>query len=284
MLPVCLYSIDVEDWFHILDLASTPPIDRWEDLPSRVTANFRKLIDTFDEREVKTTCFFLGWVAEKYPELVKEAAASGHEIASHGYNHRLVYNMTPEEFRDDITRAKRILEDITGRPVNGFRSSGFSVTDKTPWFFDILAEAGYRYDSSLFPGPRSHGGLNTDKLAPHRISVNDSGIVEIPISVVRLPGRPLCFFGGGYLRFFPYTVVKYMINRVHSEGRPVVIYIHPREIDPGHPRLPMSARRRFKTYVNLKTTEKKLIRLIDSFDGMTFTEYIDENFPQEGGR
>src|SRR5271156_1369877 len=168
--PRCIFSIDVEDWFHILDLPSTPPLSEWNRLPSHVEKNFLRLLDIVDERNVRVTCFFLGWVAERFPHLVREAKARGHEIASHGYSHGLIYQMTPKKFLDDASKAKRILEDVSGSPVLGYRSSGFSVTKETPWFFEKLMEAGYRYDSSVFPAPRGHGGMATSQYAPYRVS------------------------------------------------------------------------------------------------------------------
>ena len=274
----CLFSIDVEDWFHILDIPSAPRIDDWDRQPSRVENNFLKLLEILDLRNVKATCFFLGWIAEKYPHLVKKAVASGHEIASHGYAHKLIYELTPKEFLADAIKARKGLEDLTGQPVFGYRSSGFSVTEKTPWFFDSLIEAGYRYDSSVFPAARGHGGITSDQLAPYRISENDDSLIEIPITVVRFLGRQTCFFGGGYLRFFPYRLIRSMAARVISEGRPVNFYVHPREIDPDHPRLPMNRLRRFKSYVNLATTEPKIVSLINDFDWLRFCDYIRLNF------
>jgi len=275
----CLFSIDVEDWYHILDLPSAPPMTQWDSLPSCVEQNFLRLLDILNEKKAAATCFCLGWVAEKFPHLVREAVAGGNEIASHGYAHRLVYQMTPDEFLDDAVRSKKLLEDISGAPVYGYRSAGFSVTKATPWFFDKLAEAGYRYDSSVFPAARGHGGMITDKIAPYRVGGAGNGIIEIPIGVTRILGRNFCFFGGGYLRLFPYPIIRHMARRILKPGRPVNFYIHPREIDPGHPRLPMNLRRRFKSYVNLDTTESKIRRLINDFDCVSFIGYIDENFP-----
>jgi polysaccharide deacetylase family protein (PEP-CTERM system associated) len=206
----CIFSIDVEDWFHILDLPSTPELQTWDSLPSHVEKNFTILLDLFDRAQIHGTCFFLGWVAERYPRLVREASARGHEIASHGYGHRLVYEMTEEEFLKDALKSKKIVEDITGKPVIGFRSAGFSTTESTPWYFDKLIEAGYRYDSSVFPAPRGHGGWRTNHLAPYRIGGSNGQIVEFPISVARFMGRSFCFFGGGYLRLFPYFLIKKM--------------------------------------------------------------------------
>jgi polysaccharide deacetylase family protein (PEP-CTERM system associated) len=270
----CIFSVDVEDWFHILDLPLVPGLSEWDSLPSHVERNFLKLLDLFSERNAHVTCFFLGWVAKRFPRLVTEARQRGHEIASHGYAHRLVYQMTPEEFFQDALLSKKILEDIAGRPILGFRSGGFSVTTQTPWFFDKLAEAGYRYDSSVFPTPRGHGGMKTDKLCPHVIRTQGGSLLEFPITVTKVFGKPICFFGGGHLRFFPYSLIKTMTIKVLREGRPVVFYIHPREIDPSHPRLPMGVTRRFKCYVNLKTTQKKIERLVADFELTSFEDFI----------
>lgn len=278
----CIFSIDVEDWFHILDVPSTPPLAAWDSLPSRVEKNFLKLMDLFGEREARVTCFFLGWVAEKFPHLVKEAERRGHEIASHGYAHRLVYEMTREEFLGDTRRSKAVLENIVGHPILGYRSSGFSVTERTPWFFEALAEAGFQYDSSVFPAPRQHGGLDGAQLAPYRIETPSGTLTEFPVTVTKVAGRPLCFFGGGYLRIFPYFLIKRMTQRVLEEGRPVVFYVHPREVDPGHPRLPMGMVRSFKSYVNLRGTELKLRRLASQFELTTFRDFMAE-FPPRWG-
>jgi polysaccharide deacetylase family protein (PEP-CTERM system associated) len=220
------------------------------------------------------TCFFLGYVAERYPHLVTEALNRGHEIASHGYSHRLIYTMTPQAFLEDARKSREILEGISGQAVNGYRAPGFSVTAESPWFFEKLVEAGYRYDSSVFPAPRQHGGLNTNKYAPHMIA---DKLMEFPITVADVLGKRFCFFGGGYLRLFPYSLVRQMSRKVLGENRPVVFYIHPREIDPGHPRLSLGRVRTFKSYVNLKTTEPKLRHILDEFQVTTFAEFISEN-------
>lgn len=273
----CIFSVDVEDWFHILGVPSAPPITEWDSLPSRVEKSLVKLLDIFGENDVHVTCFVLGWIAQKFPHLVKEAKRRGHEVASHGYSHKLVYEMSAQEFFQDAVKSKRLLEDITGQPVLGYRSSGFSVTQDTPWFFEKLIEAGYRYDSSVFPGPRVHGGLTTDRYAPYYMANGHSGLIEFPITVTNVFGRPTCFFGGGYLRLFPYFLIKRMSSKVLGEGRPVVFYVHPRETDPNHPRLPMSLRRRFLSYVNLATTEAKVRQLVREFELTTFERFIAEN-------
>src|SRR5579871_6241226 len=272
-MPNFIFSVDVEDWFHILDVPSAPALAEWDGMPSRVEKNFTRLLDLFSEYRAPVTCFVLGWVGERFPHLVKEAVARGHEIASHGYAHRLVYQQSREEFFADVRRARLLLEDIAGTPVAGYRAPGFSTTTDTPWFFDVLAEAGYQYDSSLFPAHRGHGGIPEGRRDPYR--VNGDGILELPISVADFLGRGMCFFGGGYLRLFPYWLICRKVNEVAAEGRPVVFYIHPREIDPEHPRLPMSRARAFKSYVNLKGTESKLRRILHDFPVTTFQQVIN---------
>jgi polysaccharide deacetylase family protein (PEP-CTERM system associated) len=275
-----IFSIDVEDWYHILDVPSAPEMSRWDGLPVRVEDNFRRLLDIMGETKSAATCFFIGHIARRFPHLVREAKARGHEIASHSFAHRLVYTMSPKEFLDDATDSRKLLEDISGGPVQGFRASGFSVTDETPWFFEKLTEAGFAYDSSTFPATRGHGGMKTARMAPylHRTPAGD--LAEFPVSVAEVLGKRLCFFGGGYLRLFPYPLIKRMSRVLLDQGRPVIFYVHPREIDPHHPRLPMSATRRFKTYVNLRTTEQKIRSLLSDFPVTTFSDYLASNRSQ----
>jgi polysaccharide deacetylase family protein (PEP-CTERM system associated) len=276
----CIFSVDVEDWFHILDLPSTPDLSEWDSLPSRVEKNFGRLLEIFDEKQVKVTCFFLGWVARRFPHLVEEADRRGHEIASHGYAHRLAYQMTSHDFYQDAFTSKRIIEDIVGHPIWGYRCSGFSVTEKTPWFFDKLIEAGYRYDSSVFPASRGHGGLRNGHYAPYWVGSSSEGLIEFPLTVTKLLGRPLGFFGGGYLRLFPSVLIEHMTRKVLREAPLVIFYVHPREIDPGHPRLPMNLGRKFRSYVNLKRTEPKIERLLAEFEFTTFRDFITDNRDQ----
>lgn len=272
----CVFSVDVEDWFHILDLETTPDVTEWETLPSRVEQNFLRLLDLFEEHQARVTCFFLGWIGKHFPHLVKEAVKRGHEVASHGYAHQLVYEMTPEAFYQDAVQSRKILEDISGGPVWGYRAAGFSVTRGTEWFFDKLIEAGYVYDSSVFPAPRGHGGIKGARLGPYCVQRISGRIVEFPVSVIDVLGTPVCFFGGGYLRLFPYPIIRRMARKVLGDSRPVIFYVHPREIDPDHRRLPMSWKRRFKSYVNLKSTLPKIRRLFDEFPLTSFEQMIRE--------
>lgn len=274
-MQTSIFSVDVEDWFHILDVPSAPVLSEWAGLPSHVEKNFRRLLDIFSDCNVQVTCFFLGWVGERFPHLVKEAAARGHEIASHGYGHQLVFQQTRDQFHDDVHRARLLLEDLSGTPVVGYRAPGFSTTADTPWFFEALVAAGYQYDSSVFPAARGHGGIRDGRREPHRM--DEVGLVEFPISVGDMMGKRVCFFGGGYLRLFPYWLIRKKAHEVLAEGRPVVFYIHPREIDPKHPRLPMSRKRTFKSYVNLDTTEWKVRQIFKNFPVSSFQNVIAQN-------
>ncbi len=276
-MPNFIFSVDVEDWFHILDVPSAPAISEWSRLPSRVEQNFSRLLDIFSEYQVQVTCFVLGWIGERFPHLVREAVARGHEIASHGYGHGLVYQQSRDEFYEDVRTSRLLLEDLAAAPVVGYRAPGFSTTTDTPWFFEALAEAGYQYDSSIFPAVRAHGGIPDARRDPYR--VGGDGILEMPITVADFLGRGMCFFGGGYLRVFPYWLICKKVKEVLAEGRPVVFYIHPREIDPAHPRLPMSPSRAFKSYVNLESTEAKIRRILQDFPVTTFLQVIS-NYPE----
>lgn len=270
----CIFSVDVEDWFHILGLPSTPRLSEWDKLPSHVEKNFLELLDIFNKKNIRVSCFFLGWVAEKFPNLVKEAIAGGHEIASHGYAHQLVYDLTEESFFLDAVKSKEILENITGKAVLGYRASGFSITKRSNWYYDKLIESGYLYDSSVFPASREHGGLKTGSSVPHILRKDNGKIIEFPITTVNILGKRICFFGGGYLRLFPYFLVRKSAVAILKQNRPVIFYIHPREIDPTHPRLPMNLKRRFKSYINLKSTKKKIEKLLEDFQFTTFANII----------
>jgi len=272
-----IFTVDVEDWYHILDVPSAPPMAAWQGLPSCIEKNFLTLLDVFDETGSKVTCFFLGWIAERYPRLVREAVHRGHEIASHGFAHRLVFQMTPLELREDALTSRTLLEDLSGCAVRGYRAAGFSITDAVPWFFEELIAAGYTYDSSIFPATRGHGGWDVSPMEPYTAVVRTGEIAEFPISVASVLGNRMCFSGGGYLRIFPYPVISRMAARIESAGRPVIFYIHPREIDPGHPRLQMNVYRRFKSYVNLDSTLLKVRRILGEFACGTFAEYMNSH-------
>lgn len=269
-----IFSIDVEDWFNLSGTGLEPPPAQWDRLESRVERNLRILFELLAEAGSTATCFVIGYFAKRFPHLVREAVAAGHEIASHSYFHRLVYDMSADEFYQDALASRRLLEDISGTPVRGFRAPAFSVAERTPWFFEKLAQAGYRYDSSVFPAPHQTGGLANGKFKPYTVETSAGAIAEFPITVVRVLGMPMCFFGGGYLRLSPYGLMRAMGGRALDEQRPIIFYVHPREIDPEQPRLPLSLRRRFSCYVNLRSTRPKIERLLRDFPVTSFDRYI----------
>jgi len=254
---LCL-TIDVEDWFHILESPVVPGIKHWSSLESRIERNLDKLLTLLDSYSAKCTFFWLGWLAERHKKLVRKCLTAGHEIASHGYAHVLAHEAGHKGFYEDITISRDILEDITGEPIRGFRAAGFCTTRETAWVFDMVKEAGYQYDASIFPAPHGHGGMPDGFLGPHFIETQSGYLLEIPSSVVEIFNHRFCLFGGGYLRLATRRMIKWGLNRLQADGQPLVVYVHPREIDPYHPRLPLPLSRRFKCYVRLKTTLSKL--------------------------
>lgn len=273
-LTTAVLSVDVEDWFHILDLPSTPRLDQWAGLESRVERGFLKLLEMMAKHDVRGTCFFLGWIAKRYPQLVKAAVAGGHEIASHGFTHSLVFQHPRSEFLEDVSRSKGLLEEISGRPVLGYRAPGFSAKANVPWFFEEVAKAGYLYDASVFPAYRNHGGMLDATHTPHVVNTCAGNIVEFPASVTKVLGIPMSFFGGGYLRLSPFWLIRRMSYRALKQNGHINFYIHPREVDPDHPRLPMNSARQFRSYVGLKTAERKLGLLLQEFKPARFQDVL----------
>lgn len=276
--PIGAFTIDVEDWFHILDTPAAPGIEKWNSLESRVEQNVNRILGLLREQDVRATFFWLGWVAERHCDLLKKCVEEGHEIASHGYAHVLAHQVGQKIFREDIRRGKMTLEDIIGKAVKGFRAPGFGITNDTTWAFNEICEAGYTYDSSVFPLSHGHGGLRQSRLGCYVIETEAGNLVEIPMSAVEILGQRINMFGGGYLRLFPWVFIRWGIERLHDAGHPVIIYIHPREVDPGHPRLPLTPIRRFKSYVGLKTTASKLTSICKQLELYTMTRLVDEKF------
>jgi polysaccharide deacetylase family protein (PEP-CTERM system associated) len=259
-------SIDVEDYFHVSVFDGLIPRSRWDSLESRVHRNTMRLLEIFEEYGVRSTFFVLGWVAERHKDLVAALAAAGHEVASHGYAHRLIYDQTPEAFRDDVRRAKAILEDASGRRVVGYRAPSYSITAKSLWALDVLADEGYEYDSSIFPIRHDRYGIPVSARTPYVIDRGVRTLVEIPGSTTRLGPMNLPVAGGGYFRLLPYWWTRWGISRVNAtEGRACVFYLHPWEIDPEQPRLPAGRLSRFRHYRNLDQTEARLRQLLTDF-------------------
>jgi polysaccharide deacetylase family protein (PEP-CTERM system associated) len=256
-------SIDVEDYFQVSALAPYIARSDWDSIPCRVERNVERLLVLFAERGARATFFVLGWIAERYPQLVRAIAAGGHEVASHGYAHLRATEQTPHEFLGDISRAKSILEDITGSLIAGYRAPSFSIGPQNPWAFDCIARAGYRYSSSVYPVRHDHYGAPDAPRFAHR---TPQGVVEIPITTTRTLGRNFPAGGGGYFRLAPYAVSRWAIRRVNAEGQPAIFYMHPWEIDPDQPRIRQAAlKARLRHYLNLARMEVRLKRLLGDF-------------------
>jgi len=257
-------TVDVEDYFQVS--AFEPHIARsdWDTLPCRVEANVDRILGLLDDHGAHATFFTLGWVAERYPALVRRVADAGHEVASHGSAHRRAHEQPRDEFEDDIARAKALLEDVTGMPVQGYRAPSFSVGPSNAWAFDCIASAGYRYSSSVYPIRHDHYGAPQSPRFPHEVT---PGLIELPVATVRMLNSNWPAGGGGYFRLLPYEVSRWSIARINSVDRqPAMFYFHPWELDPGQPRVAgVSAKTRFRHYLNLGRTEARLTRLLRDF-------------------
>lgn len=252
-----------------------PSIGYWSSLESRIERNLERLLDLLASHSVRATFFWLGWIAERHKNLVRQCQQSGHEIASHGYAHLLAYKVGETVFRQDVLRAKALLEDITGEPIIGFRAPGFGITKEATWAFDVIKESGYQYDSSVFPASRGHGGISDSPIGPYFVETGSGHLLEIPMSVVGIFGRRTSLFGGGYLRLANRRMIRWGISRLQASGQPLIVYIHPREIDPSQPRLPLTLRRRFKCYVHLNSMPSKLEWLCRNYSFGTMLEMIE---------
>ncbi len=259
-------SIDVEDYFQVS--AFEHSIDRtdWDSLPHRIVNNVYSVLDLLNKHNVKATFFTLGWVAKRYPNIVKKIVADGHELASHGYGHQRVSNLTPDEFRQDVVTAKKILEDISGIEVKGYRAPSYSIGKNNIWALDVLAQTGHQYSSSIYPIKHDHYGYPE---APRFVFKDKkTGLIEIPITTMKLGNRLFPAGGGGFFRFYPYFISKWVIKRVNKiDKEPSIFYFHPWEIDPNQPKqVNITAKSRFRHYLNLGKTEARLNRLLVDLD------------------
>ena len=262
--PVNAMSVDVEDWFQVQAFAGTIDRSAWEMLPRRVEANTERILALFDEAGVSATFFTLGWVAERHPALIRRIVAGGHELASHGYGHELVHAIGPERFREDLRRAKAVLEDAGGVPVIGYRAPTFSIGSRSaPWAHAVLAEEGHRYSSSVFPVKHDLYGEPDAPRAPYR--PDPSGVIELPMTTVRVGRRNLPCAGGGWFRLVPYALFRAGLKRVNAEARPGLFYFHPWEVDPGQPRVAAGRLARFRHYTGLAAMEGRLRHLLRDF-------------------
>jgi polysaccharide deacetylase family protein (PEP-CTERM system associated) len=266
-------TIDVEEHFQVSAFAASVRREEWDRLPSRVEASTRLLYDLLERRGVRATFFFLGWIAERHPDLVREAARRGHEIASHGHDHRLVYDLSPDEFRADLRRARTAIEQAGGVPVAGYRAPSFSITRRSLWAFRTLAEEGYGFDSSVYPIVHDRYGMPGSERGLHW--VEGGRLVEAPLTTVKLGPLVLPCAGGGYYRLLPYRITRAAIRRVNRrEGRPAIVYLHPWEFDPDQPRFPAGLLRNARHHVGIRRSAARLERLLGELPFGTLGEVV----------
>jgi len=256
-------TVDVEDYFQVSNFENSVKTEDWDKYESRVVKNTRKILSILSQNGSKATFFILGWIAERFPEIVMEIDTQGHEIASHGYSHKLIYRMSKEEFKDDLIKSLEILEGITKKKVLGYRAASCSVTEDSLWALDVLKENGIKYDSSVFPIHHDRYGIPGANRFIHRW--NNDGLVEFPFSTVSILGHNLPVAGGGYFRLYPYWFTKWAIEKTNREGHPAIVYIHPWELDCKQPRIKAGLIPGFRHYINLGKTEDRLKALLSDF-------------------
>jgi len=254
-------TIDFEDWYQGLEIPHT----EWANYEDRVVRAGHSVLETLGAANTRATFFVLGYVAERQPEIIREIAAAGHEVGTHGYSHSFVYRQTPDLFRSEMTRAIRNLEDLTGQRVLGHRAPFFSITRDSLWALDVLADLGIRYDSSIFPVLNYRYGIEDAPRWPYKVDCGENGIIEFPISTWKILGRNLPIAGGAYFRIFPYALTRRAFKAVNDIGHPAVFYLHPWELDPEHPRIPLPRRISLTHYFNLHKTQQRLSRLLRDF-------------------
>ncbi|MBA3769076.1 MAG: DUF3473 domain-containing protein [Blastocatellia bacterium] len=266
-------TIDFEDWYQGLEI----PYSEWGKFEDRINIAGDKLLGILDDAGAKATFFMLGYVAEKHPEIVQRIKHDGHEIATHGFSHTLIYNQEPETFRTELTRAINYLEDLTGDKVLGHRAPFFSITKDSLWALDIIGELGIKYDSSIFPVLNYRYGIVDAPRFPYTIKRGKFEFVEFPISTLKLPGFTMPISGGAYFRIYPYQVTKQAIKAVNRSGEPVTFYLHPWELDPDHPRIDVPRRIALTHYFNLGATERRLRKLLRDFKMAPMKEVLGIN-------
>lgn len=279
-----MLTVDVEEYFQAETFSRIVPRTRWDRMPARVARSTGRIRDILGERGVRATFFVLGWIARRYPDLVRSLHRDGHEIASHGWDHRMLTRMAPERFREDVRRSKRILEDIVGEEVSGYRAPTFSIVERTAWAHDILADEGYGYSSSVFPVRHDRYGWPEFGRLPRAVAGPEGNrLLEIPMSVARFARLGIPFGGGGYLRAMPVTLTAWLLRRNRRLGLPVVVYIHPWEIDPEQPRIRISRPAHVRHYLGIEGAERKLCRLLDTFRFDTMKRYLERKAEREKG-
>ena len=273
--PLNAFCVDLEEWFHVcgVDTPYAHP-SSWDKAPAHVVEDTEILMRLFDEVGAKCTFLTVGWVADKYPGLIRRLSDKGHEIGCHSYFHRLVYELSPEEFERDLQRCLKVLRDLSGQPVTTFRAPGFSMKRECFWAYPILRRNGILIDVSIVPAARDHGGVSGFTRDPFRLQTSEGEITVMPVSVMKLVGRMIPFSGGGYLRLFPMTVIRAGFRQNHRVGRAGMAYIHPREINVNQPRIPLPFKKRFKYYVGMKSTQRKLRELLHTYRFTTISDVM----------
>ncbi len=270
------FCIDTEEWFHIcgVDTPYTNPAT-WDAAASNVEKDTGVILRLLEEAKSHGTFLVVGWVAEKYPQLIKRIVDAGHEVGCHSYYHRLVYSMTPDEFEEDLKRALEVLRDISGQPVTCYRAPSFSITNECFWVYPILRKHGINIDVSMVPASRDNGGVSGIRRDPFLLQTDNGTMTIFPVSVMKLLGKTIPFSGGGYLRMFPQAIIDAGIRQNHRDNRAVMTYIHPREVNPDQIRLKLPWLKYFKYYVNLKSTVPKLRSMLSRFEFDTVSRVID---------
>jgi polysaccharide deacetylase family protein (PEP-CTERM system associated) len=270
-------TIDLEDYYHVSAFKEVMPAGQWNSQYSRIERNTNLLLDLLDEARCKATFFTLGWVAEQHPEVVRHVAQRGHEVACHSLRHRVVYEMTRAEFREDTRQAKQLLEDCSGTPVFGYRAPSFSITQNSLWALEVLAELGFKFDSSIFPVKHPNYGMPKASRDPHRIETPSGSIVEFPMTTLELAGFRSPFGGGAYFRLLPYWYTRWGIRFLNErEHRHVCVYLHPWELDPEQPRMSGRLTSRMRHYLGLRGTPAKFRCLICDFEFCPLGALVDQ--------
>jgi polysaccharide deacetylase family protein (PEP-CTERM system associated) len=271
-------TIDVEEWFHVSLFREKIRREEWDDLKSTVVGNTCRVLNILAEKRVKATFFILGWVAERYPEIVVAIQEQGHEIGSHTYSHQIIYEQSRQEFAADVQRSIAILEDLTGERVDSFRAPSYSITRSSLWAWEALADLGFKYDSSVFPVKHDLYGIPDAPRFPFYIDLQERPpLIEFPLSTIRIGDKNIPMAGGGYLRLYPFWFIRSSIKRINREGRSAIIYLHPWELDPDLPRIKIGLLKSLRHYGNLGLTEERLHRLLDEFSFGPLSEVLNSS-------
>jgi polysaccharide deacetylase family protein (PEP-CTERM system associated) len=271
-------SVDVEEYFQVANFSQSISKDSWDAIPRRSDGVTKRLLDLFEQYDVRATFFVLGWLAEREPGLIREIVARGHEVASHGYSHQLIYEQGEVVFAEETRQSKALLEDITGVPVRGYRAASFSITSKSLWALDILAEQGFEYDSSIFPTLHDRYGISGAPKQPVVLeTLSGATIQEFPLTTLRLAGADLPISGGGYFRLYPYSFTRYGLNLVNTrDSRPFIFYCHPWEFDPDQPRVKAPWFNRWRHYQNMGRSSARLEKLVQDFRFGSVADVLNE--------